>query len=320
MRKVIIFIAELCDRHELTDWRQYAYNIRHVKRLMRTAQNKKRSQTKTEEQKKNREANIMQAHQEYIEISQKYLDKIMYTLSILEKIQGFGSIGDIAIGEGIELYMNHAIRQINQIKRRVILGEEIPHHEKVFSLFEPHTEWVCKGKPGVPVELGLKVCIVEDQHQFILHHKVMEKQTDDQVAIEMVSETKKRFPEFNKCSFDKGFHSPGNQKILNELLEIAALPRKGKLSQQAKEIEKSEIFLKARDKHSAVESAINALEVHGLDRCLDHGIDGFKRYSALAVVARNIQRIGAILKQRRQKKEARKMKYIERDKILKLAA
>jgi hypothetical protein len=48
-------------------------------------------------------------------------------------------------------------------------------------------------------------------------------------------------------------------------------------------------------KHSAVESAINALEVHGLDRCPDHGIEGFKRYVALSVVARNLQRIGAIL-------------------------
>jgi hypothetical protein len=46
-----------------------------------------------------------------------------------------------------------------------------------------------------------------------------------------------------------------------------------------------------------VESAINALEAHGLDRCPDRGIDGFKRYVALAVVARNIQRLGAILQQ-----------------------
>jgi hypothetical protein len=48
-----------------------------------------------------------------------------------------------------------------------------------------------------------------------------------------------------------------------------------------------------------VESAINALENHGLDRCLDHGIDGFKRYVSLAVLARNIQILGA--KRRRNK-------------------
>ncbi len=51
-------------------------------------------------------------------------------------------------------------------------------------------------------------------------------------------------------------------------------------------------FVDLRKQHSAVESAINALEVHGLDKCLDHGINGFKRYIVMAVVARNIQRLG----------------------------
>ena len=44
------------------------------------------------------------------------------------------------------------IRQIDQIKRRVIEGEKIPHTEKVFSLFQPHTEWISKGKAGVKTE------------------------------------------------------------------------------------------------------------------------------------------------------------------------
>ncbi len=72
-------------------------------------------------------------------------------------------------------YLKHADRQAGQIRRRVLEGEAIPHAEKVFSIFEPHTEWVNKGKAGVPVELGLKVCAVEDRHGFILHHHVMEK-------------------------------------------------------------------------------------------------------------------------------------------------
>jgi len=46
--------------------------------------------------------------------------------------------------------------------------------------------------------------------------------------------------------------------------------------------------IRLRHQHSAVESAINALEQHGLDQCPDHGITGFKRYVALAVLARNI--------------------------------
>ena len=77
-------------------------------------------------------------------------------------------------------------------------------------------------------------------------------------------------------------------------------------------MEQSPEFVKARRAHSAVESAINALEVHGLDVCLDHGIDGFKRYVALAVVARNIHRIGAILHQQELEREKRKKRFSDR--------
>jgi transposase, IS5 family len=248
------------------------------------------------------------------------LDKADYTLNVLEK-QGLSNMKDILLIENIRIFINHGVRQINQIERRVIFGEVIPHDEKVFSLFQPHTEWVVKGKAGVPVELGVKVCVMEDQYQFILHHMIMEKKTDDQVAVPMVDETKKRFPSFSTCSFDRGFHSPNNQIELNDKLDVVALKRKGRLSQKAREIEQSDEFLKARYKHSAVESAINALEVHGLDICPDHGIDGFKRYVALAVVARNIHRIGIILKNREQKiEERRQKKYLNRNGTFKLAA
>jgi IS5 family transposase len=320
MRKLITLTGELCDRHQLSDWRQYRYNVRQVKRLMRAAQNKKRASAKTEEQKKKRDKLIAEAHQEYIDVSQKYLDKACHTIKTLET-QGLSAIKDVLQIENIQGLIKHALRQIDQIKRRVICGEMIPHAEKVFSIFQSHTEWVMKGKAGVPVELGVKICVMEDQHQFILHHMVMEKQTDDQIAVPMVDETNKRFLNLSTCSFDKGFHSPNNQKELSGKLDVVALKRKGRLSQQAREIEQSEEFMKARHKHSAVESAINALEVHGLDMCPDHGIHGFKRYVALAIAAHNIRRIGIILKNREQEIEKRKKeKYFIRNGTLKIAA
>ena len=149
---------------------------------------------------------------------------------------------------------------------------------------------------------------MEDQHQFLLHHQVMEKETDNQVAVSMVNETKERFPDLSTCSFDKGFHSPENQKTLNELLAVAALPSKGKRSEKTQAWESSEDFKQARQHHSAVESAINALEVHGLDRCPDKGIAGFKRYVALSIVARNLQRLGAVLIDQERKRLERQQK------------
>jgi transposase, IS5 family len=55
-----------------------------------------------------------------------------------------------------------------------------------------------------------------------------------------------------------------------------------------------------RKAHSAVESAINALEHHGLNRCLDVGLDGYTRYLGYGVLAYNLHVIGRqLLAQRR---------------------
>jgi transposase, IS5 family len=299
----------------MSDWRQAAYNVRQLKRLWRAVQNKKRSKAQSDELKAKNEAAITQAHEEFLTLARQYVAKAQQTLIMLQT-----NNQPIPEQSEIEKFIQHATRQIDQIQRRVLDGESIAHSEKVFSIFEPHTEWVSKGKPGVPVEFGLKVCILEDQHQFILHHRVMQKQTDDQVAVSMVSEAKERFASLNACSFDKGFHSPTNQEDLKALLGEVTLPRKGKLSAQARAVEKSESFIKARHAHSAVESAINALDVHGLDKCPDHGIEGFKRYVAFAIVARNIHRIGAILWQQEHEQVLRKRKRDERATPFKKAA
>jgi len=70
-------------------------------------------------------------------------------------------------------------------------------------------------------------------------------------------------------------------------------------------------FIRIRKTHSGVESAINALENHGLDRCPDHGIDGFKRYVSLGILARNIQKLGQVIQKQEQKKQSRKKKIQE---------
>lgn len=186
------------------------------------------------------------------------------------------------------------------------MDEKIPHAEKVFSIFEPHTEWISKGKAGVPQELGLKVCVLKDQNGFILHHRVMLGQTDDKVTVAMVQEAKDRFPCLISCSFDKGFYTPHSRKELGKILDHVILPKKGRLSAKDKAIEHSEEFVTARRCHSSVESSINALENHGLDRCFDHGLHGFKRYVALAVVARNIQILGHLIQQKELERQKRR--------------
>ena len=305
IRKVITLTAMICSKVGFSDWRQSCHNIRNVKKLFNKVRKLKRSTSKDEKKKSKKEHAIIGAHCAYMDLNRSFLERAEDTIKMLRKK---GLVEEEKLKE-IERYAYHARRQIDQIRRRVIEGETIPHNEKVFSIFEEHTEWISKGKAGVPFELGLRVCILKDQFGFILHHMVMHNQTDDKVAVHMVHKAKKRFSNLNGCSFDKGCYSPYNVTELNKLLDSVTLPKKGKLSLADKEIEYSLEFIRERKKHPAVESAINALENHGLDICPDHGTDGFDRYVALAVTARNIQILGTIIQKKELRRQKRCQKY-----------
>ena len=302
VRKVIQISAELSQTYTLTGWRQYHYHLNQFKKQYRKVQRLKHSTSKDESKREQKKLEIEDAHRTYLDMAEGYLERAIQTQELVNSADPFAMIRLIEL----ESFIYHGRRQIDQIDRRVLRGERIPHDEKVFSLFEPHTEWISKGKAGVPVELGLRVCVMEDQYRFILHHRVMVKLTDEKVAFAMVGETKQKFPGLRAVSMDKGFHSPNNQEVLKQRLDCVVLPKKGRLSQADKERESDPEFINLRRQHSAVESAINALEVHGLDKCRDHGLQGFKRYVAMAVLARNIQRLGAVLRQQERDSEQQK--------------
>ena len=73
------------------------------------------------------------------------------------------------------------------------------------------------------------------------------------------------------------------------------MPKKGRLDKQEKQREGDKEFKRLRRRHAAVESDINALEHHGLNRCPDRGLDHFKRYASLGILALNLHRLGNIL-------------------------
>jgi hypothetical protein len=305
IRKMIGLVAIICSEVGVTEWRQSHYHILKVKRLLRGIENLKRSTSKDEAKKAQRDQYIINAYQNYIQRCQGLILRTKETVRILRELQLLSMPQDLRLS-GVFEYIRHAERQIDQIRRRVVLEEKIPHEEKVFSIFQPHTEWICKGKAGVPQELGLKVCVLKDQYGFILHHLVMEQQTDDKVALAIAQGARDRFGNLAGCSFDTGFYSPNNEEQLAKILDYVILPKKGRLSAEDKKIAQSDEYVESRRKHSAVESCINALENHGLDRCLDHGIDGFKRYVALSVLARNLQILGHQIQQKKLKRQKRR--------------
>lgn len=305
VRKIIELSARLSELNGRTEWRQHAYHQREMKRHYRRLTAVMRTRASSPDRQQKRDLSIEQHCGQYLSNAIKQIQRSDFTCANVNRNIPENHYLISKISE----FRKHALRQIDQIHRRLIVGERIPHDEKVFSVFQPHTEWVSKGKAGVPVELGLRVCVMSDADGFILHHQVMQRCTDDVVAVPMVAETKERFGELRAVSMDKGFHSPGNQEALRELIETVVLPKKGRLNHAEKLRESDPEFAELRRKHSAVESAINALEVHGLDRCRDHGIDGFCRYTALAVVARNIQVMGAILHRKEADARRRRAKH-----------
>ena len=309
MRTLIDTTGRACHTHGVAGWRQYHHHRGRMKGLYHQAQNQRYSNSKDPEKQQKKREQVHQAYRDYIKQASTLYQKA------LETIESLACVGALAEVETIRRFSGHAERLIDQIERRVLKGETIPHHEKIFSLFEPHTCWLSKGKAGVPVELGVAVCVLEDQHQFILHHRILWDETDDQVAVPMVEDTQTRFADLTQCSFDRGFHSPANQEDLAERLERVILPKKGRLAQADQAREYHPEFVQARRQHSAVESCINNLEQRGLDRCLSYGKIGFERSVALSVVAGNLHRLGMILQRREKARLAQQARQEARRRI-----
>jgi len=61
----------------------------------------------------------------------------------------------------IDRYCGLADRVIDQARRRVLEGEQVPTAEKIYSIFEPHTDLIKRGKVRTPLEFGHKVFLAE---------------------------------------------------------------------------------------------------------------------------------------------------------------
>lgn len=201
----------------------------------------------------------------------------------------------LAYLEELERYTKYVEKFLDQIKRRLLKGETIPAEEKIFSIFEEHTEWISKGKLNKRVELGHLLLITTDQYQNIVDYKIMEGEKDAAQIDPLIKRLKCKFPDkkIGSHSFDKGFYSRANMELLKKsMIEEVILPKRGRYTNEDKEREGTKSFKKLRNQHSAIESNINMLEHHGLNRCVDKGMHGFKRCVGLSVLAYNLHIMG----------------------------
>ena len=93
------------------------------------------------------------------------------------------------------------------MERRLLKAETIPAHEKVFSLFEPHTEWIQKGKQRPNVELGHRLLVATDQHHLIQDYDVLLKTAEVEQSLPVADRLLGRYGAGSvaSLSFDKGF-------------------------------------------------------------------------------------------------------------------
>jgi IS5 family transposase len=128
MRKMISLIAIICSEIGVTAWRQSHQNIMKVKGLLRGIQRLKRSTSKDEAKKQKRDQFIVSEHQNYIDICQGFVLKAKETIRILRELGLLSMSQDLRLSV-VEEYIRHAQRQIDQIRIRVVLDENIAHEE-----------------------------------------------------------------------------------------------------------------------------------------------------------------------------------------------
>jgi transposase, IS5 family len=183
-------------------------------------------------------------------------------------------------------------------RRRVLQGETLANDDKIFSIYEPHTELIKRGKQPNPIQFGHNVLVIEDAEGFVVDYRVVDNGVLDQdLVIPVMKELQERFDgKIKSASFDRAFHTPDNQKDLAKIVKTPCIPTKGEEKGRQQQKEGAVAFRKARQNHPGVESAIGALQAgNGLKRCRDRSKKGYERYVALGILGRNLQTLGKLL-------------------------
>ena len=178
-------------------------------------------------------------------------------------------------------YLPIAERIISQAEQRVFQDVIVAADEKVYSLFEEHTELLKRGKAGKPIEFGHKVLIAQTGEKFIHHYQVYLKRQEDKELLEPTLKAHKQLfgtgPDV--LATDKGFYE--NMKQITKLeksIVTVSICKKGRRNQQEYERESTEEFKDGQRFRAGCEGSISVLKrVFNLGRCL---FKGFKNYAA----------------------------------------
>ena len=237
----------------------------------------------------NKEARVKRAVRDYLGVGHELCAKVHARLLDL-----CDQPVDAAHWAALEYFHRMLAKHRDLVQRRLLNEETIPAHEKVFSRFEPHPEWIQKGKQRPNVERGHRLLIATDQHPLIQDDDTPVGEADVDQSIPVADRLLGRYGagSLASLSFDKGFTRTQDREWLSLYVPTVVMPKRGKKNAAELEGENDPKFVALRQQHSAVESEINSLEHHGLNRGLDVGLPGYLRYVGYGVLSYHLPVIG----------------------------
>jgi len=181
---------------------------------------------------------------------------------------------------------------IDQTERRVILGEKVPNDEKIFSIFEPHTELVIRGKAGKAVEFGHVVLLQQVENQFISDYQVFLNRPSDASLVDGIlashEDTFGRLPA--DFTADKGFYeSMSKLAELEQRIPNVGIAKKGKRTEEERAREHTSIFRELQRFRAGIEGSISTLKrAFKMARCLHRSFETYCSSIGCHVFAHNL--------------------------------
>jgi transposase, IS5 family len=201
---------------------------------------------------------------------------------------GAATQSDLALaGLGLELkaYLPAMDAVVYNAHRAQIQKETVPARQRVFSIFERHTELIQRGRRQKPVEFGHKVLLCQTAQKFISDYEVYEQQPADCNLTESVIQRHQKLYGSSPTvlAADKGF-CPAEEKLqeLAKLVGTLAIPRR-----MQDFVDKMLVHWQAF--RAGIEGTISGLKrAFRLLRCFFKGFRSFSAAVGLGVFCHNL--------------------------------
>ena len=303
VRKIIELCIVIASTMNVVGWRQAAHLLKKVKRHSRNIERISSRKGPGYEER------IKIEYRKLLKLSGKITQRAK---QILREAEADKQLSASPLTQDLRVFLKRTEQVRGTTRRRILKGEKVPNNEKLFSMFEPHTQLFKRGKAGEPIQFGRLIMVFEDAAGFITHAYLLGRDEHDRdVVVPQMRIVQERLNgAIEVASFDRGFHTPENQKELAKIVNTPCLPKPGAKQSSEQSRNASVAFRQARERHSGVESAIGALQSgNGLERCRDRTELGFERYVTLGILGRNLHVLGKLIISREAKEsEAAKSK------------